>query len=186
MVAAWDTERGQPPAFLGQFSGTPTIKAFLPEGKKNKKKELLYNGAREAKDMEKWVTGMMPSFVEKVQGDSAFAKFQEKAETYGLPIILLFSKSSSTKPLIKALSTEYRRRVLIAEIRNVAKNKAIIDEYKVKNFPTLMAFKKGGEQVIFEKKPTFNRLNNFFSDFALKKAVKGKKKKPEPETKEEL
>jgi thiol-disulfide isomerase/thioredoxin len=185
MVAAWDTERGQPPAFLGQFSGTPSIKAFLPEGKKNKKKELAYNGAREVKDMEKWVTGMMPSFVEKVQGDSAFTKFKEKAATYGLPVILLFSKSTSTKPLIKALSTEYRRRVLFAEIRNVAKNKAIIDEYKVQKFPTLMAFKKeGGKRVIFEKKPTFNRLNNFVSDFALKKPVKGKKKKPEP--KEEL
>ena len=151
---------------------------------KNKKKVLDFNGERKAKAMEKWAVGMMPSFVERVSGSESFTKFKAKAETYGLPILLLFSKSSSTKPLIKALSTEYRRRILIAEIRNLDKNKKIIEEYKVSSFPTLMAFKEG-EPVVFEKKPTFNRLNNFVSDFALKKPVKGKAKKKK-EAKEEL
>ena len=71
--------------------------------------------------------------------------------------VLLFSKASSTKPLIKALSTEYRRRLLIGEIRNSANNKDVISKYNVVAFPTLLVVKEDSSEVKFEKQPTFNR-----------------------------
>ena len=176
MIAAWDTERGNPPPIIGQIQGTPTIKIFTPKGKKNKKAVSDYNGERKAKAIASYVQSLMPNFVERVNGAPSFEAFVAKADKYGLPKVLLFSKASSTKPLIKALSTEYRRRLLIAEIRATAANKAIIEEYNVSDFPTLLVIKEDGSQVKFEKQPTFNRLNNFLGDHALKKAAKKKKK----------
>ena len=182
-IAAWDTERGSPPAIIGQIQGTPTIKLFKPQGKKNKKVVLDYNGERNAKAMEKFAVSQMPTFVELINGASDFEKFEAKAEKYSLPKVLLFSKSRTTKPLIKALSTAYRRRLLIAEIRNSANNKALLTKFNIDNFPQVLAVKEDGTSVKFEKQPTFNRLNNFLSDHALKKAVKKKKeKKSAPKT----
>lgn len=184
MIAAWDTERGNPPAIIGQIQGTPTIKIFTPKGKKNKKVVSDYNGERKAKAIEKHLVPLMPNFVEKVNGASAFEKFVEKADKYGLPKVLLFSKTSSTKPLIKALSTSYRRLLLIGEIKNSKNNKEVVEKYEITTFPTLIVLKDDGSVVKFSKQPTFNRLNMFLGDHALKKAAKKKKKAEEP--KEEL
>ena len=56
---------------------------------------------------------------------SALAAFDAKAAEWGLPRILVFSKSSGTSSLLKALSGEYRRRVLIGEIMMTTKTAAI-------------------------------------------------------------
>jgi hypothetical protein len=51
-------------------------------------------------------------------------------------------QAKSTKPLIKAMSVEFRRRLLIAEIRNTAANKALVEEYGVTEFPSIVVVKK--------------------------------------------
>jgi len=198
-VAYWDTETGQqPPAALGQIQGTPTIKLFFPQKKsrKNAKKSVDYNGPRELKPMVKFAVEYMPNFVEKVEGVSGHAKFAAKAESNGLPKVLLFSKSKGTKPLIKALSSVFRRRLLIGEVRSTKPNKELIGRFGVSSYPTLMLIgEEGSDPTVFEKKPTFNRLKNFLDSHALKKPVskkdKAEKRKRaeaagQAETKEEL
>jgi len=198
-VAYWDTETGQqPPAALGQIQGTPTIKLFFPQKKsrKNAKKSVDYNGPRELKPMVKFAVEYMPNFVEKVEGVSGHAKFAAKAESNGLPKVLLFSKSKGTKPLIKALSSVFRRRLLIGEVRSTKPNKELIGRFGVSSYPTLMLIgDEGSDPTVFEKKPTFNRLKNFLDSHALKKPVskkdKAEKRKRaeaagQAETKEEL
>ena len=179
-VAYWDTETGiRPPAALGEIRGTPTMKVFVPRKKsrKNKKMSMDYNGPRELKDMKAFAEHHMPNFVEAINGDSAHAKFLEKAEKHGLPVALLFSKSKATKPMIKAMSSIFRRRLLLGEIRGSANNKALIQKYGVTKMPHLMVLgKDDAEPVVFNKKPTFNRLKNFLEDHALKVAI-GKKQK---------
>ena len=195
-VAYWDTETGQrPPAALGEIKGTPTIKLFYPQkkSKKNKKVSVDYNGPRELKPMVKFAVDYMPNFVEKVEAESGFTKFTEKAESNGLPQVLLFSKSKGTKPLIKALSSIFRRRLLIGEIRSTKPNTALIKKFGVSAFPRLLLIgEEGSEPTVFEKKPTFNRLKNFLDSHALKKPVSKKEREKrtraeaEAETKGEL
>merc|ERR1719380_352146 len=111
--------------------------------------------------MVKFAVDYMPNLVEKVEGVHGHAKFTEKAVSNGLPQALLFSKSKSTKPLIKALSSIFRRRLLIGEIRSTKPNKALIEKFGVTTYPTLLLIgEEGSDPTVFEKKPTFNRLKN--------------------------
>ena len=74
-----------------------------------------YDQAREVKDLVRFATSRMPNFVEKVASTKELAAVQAKAAEWGLPVALVFSKSSGTSSTLKALSTEYRRRLIIAE-----------------------------------------------------------------------
>lgn len=179
-VAYWDTEQGaRTPSLIGQIQGTPTIKLFVPKRKKNKnnrKKNVLdYNYERDLKSMKRFVEGNMPSFVEKVNKKTIDA-FKEKAEKYGLPIALVFSKSSAPKPLLKFASTEFRRRMLVGQV-NVKKDAELMETFGVESAPKIVILKPdGGETVMFEKKISHHKLLNFFSDHALKDPVHAPRK----------
>jgi len=187
-VAYWDTEqRAQTPSLLGEIRGTPTIKAFVPDRKsaRNAKRTLDYNQERKTKDLMRFAVSHMPNYVERLDGDDALAAFEAKAAEWGLPRVLVFSKASSTSSTLKALSVEYRRRVLIGEVKAGGKagGKAAA-RYGVKSFPSVLALPKdGGEPLRFQKEATYNRLDAFIGKVALRKAVL---KKPAEQQKEEL
>jgi len=175
-IAYWDTEGGQPPRLIGQIKGTPTIKFIYPSKKNkpnsNKKKNVVdYQGAREMKPMMEFAEAKMPNFVEKIKGEKALTKFINKGDKYGLPKALLFTKLGKTSASLKALSTEYRRRMLIGEVRNGKHNKAVFKKYNVTELPKCIVLDEDGEEEhqVLDKKPTFNRLNLWFSKLALKK-----------------
>jgi len=180
-IGYWDTEQGaNPPAIVGQIQGTPTIKFIVPS-KKNKKNQFNtkivsdYNGARETKPMMSYAISKMPNFVEKVNGQAGLEKFLKKADDYGLPKVLVFSKSTTTSSMIKAISTEYRRRALVGEIKATKNNQALVKQYKIKAFPKVIVVKTDGSVEEFVKKPSFNSLNFFVGKHVLKKPVTGKK-----------
>ena len=77
----------------------------------------------------------MPSFVEKVNKKTIDA-FKEKAEKYGLPIALVFSKSSAPKPLLK-FATEFRRRMLVGQV-NVKKDAELMEMFGVESAPKIV------------------------------------------------
>ena len=60
---------------------------------------------------------LMPSFVERINGSEDFQKFKTKATKYGLPMMLFFSEDRRILNEMKFLSTEFRRRVLVAQVR---------------------------------------------------------------------
>ena len=104
-----------------------------------------------------------------------------KAAEWGLPVALVFSKSSGTSSTLKALSTEYRRRLIIAEHKASATSE-ISKKFGVTQFPAILGLRAEGEPVRFDKKePSYNRLDTFFGKLALKKPVLKK-----PQAKEEL
>lgn len=178
-IAYWDTEQGaNPPRLIGQIKGTPTIKFIYPNDKKNKantnKKKIVvdYQGARELKPMMDYAESKMPSYVEKIKGERGLDKFIAKASKFGLPKALLFTKKGKTSASLKALSTEYRRKMLVGEVRAGKHNKDVIKRYKdiVKELPACIVLGEDGqEHQLFPKKPSFNRLNLWFSKLALKK-----------------
>lgn len=176
-VAYWDTEQGaQPPRLIGQIKGTPTIKFIYPSSKNkantNKKKIVVdYQQAREMKPMMEFAEAKMPNFVEKLKGEKGLTKFIAKGDKYGIPKAILFTDKRKTSASLKALSTEFRRRMLIGEVRAGKHNKAVFDKYNIKKLPACIVLGEDGEEEhhTFEKKPSFNRLNLWFSKYALKK-----------------
>lgn len=177
-VAYWDTEQGaNPPAALGQISGTPTIKAFVPDRRKLKggMKGMDYSGAREVTALASFAASHMPNFIESVRSPQHLQQLHQKARDFGLPQMLVFSKSADTTTLLKALSTEHRRRLLVAEVPKIAATKQIAADYGVSEWPAVVALSsEGRDPVWFNKSATYHKLNNFFGKFALKAPVKGK------------
>jgi len=184
-VAYWDTAQGPTPGMVGQIKGTPTIKHIRPK-KKNKKtsnakKQISdYNGAREYKALAEYADYMLPSFVTRINGEKDLGKFVEKADKYALPKVLIFSKSGSTLPLVKTLSTEFRRRVLVGEVRLSKPNQSVVKKFsavesrvggKEKHIMVVLAGEgdAGGETFVFEKKFTWRHAVKFLSKHALKK-----------------
>ena len=194
-VAYWDTTSSGPtPRIVGQIQGTPTIKIFTPvmkKNKKNRKKVVLdYQYERKAKPLINFAYSKMNSFVEIITSPQKFDKYIEKSEKFGLPQALLFTKGTSTKPLLKYMSAEFRRKLLIGEVRMTKTNKEILAKYNVDASAgkTLLLVKngEGEENVIYNKgKFTFNKVRNFLQKHALKEAVTGPVKKVKKETTEE-
>ena len=178
-IAYWDTEKsGQAPPVLGEIRGTPTIKLLRPKrkAKTNKAKDVVdYNMERKADDMTTFALDLMPSFVERIIGTEDFTKFKNKAAKYGLPMMLFFSEDRRIMNEMKFLSTEFRKRVLVAQIPFTKKeNKNIFFEYGVRGQALLVVPPDGGELVTFDGKWNVHRLQTFFSEHALKEEVKPK------------
>jgi len=163
------------------------------QGNTEKQKVVLdYNQERKAKDMKRFVDYQMPNFIEHVNGDKDLVTFEDKAIRNGLPQVLLFTSKSGTSTLTKYLSTEYRRRILLAQIEPTKNNKSIIDKYGITDFPAMLVItpKSTGDDeddedetrndadIIPYEGDSFTRikLDMFLSTHALKKPVLIKKK----------
>jgi protein disulfide-isomerase A6 len=187
-IAYWDTEQGgRRPTLLGEVKGTPTIRLYIPkpkQGNSNRKKQVLdYQYERKAKDMKQFLDQNMPNFVEPVRGD--LKPFVEKADRNGLPKVLLFTSKARTSSLTKYLTTEFRRRLLLAEIYPTSKNKALQKDYGIEadQLPALLVLRGDGEEPVRYDGSDFTqrKLHRFLSDFALPEPVVAKKKEPKVE-----
>eukprot|EP00750_Incisomonas_marina_P032454 INCI9181.2.p3 GENE.INCI9181.2~~INCI9181.2.p3 ORF type:complete len:119 (-),score=33.59 INCI9181.2:410-766(-) len=109
--------------------------------------------------MRAFAVSKMPSFVERVKTTKNLDDFLAKADKFNLPKILLFTnkKNSDLKPVYKALSTEYRRRVLVAHVKESATDaKEILKQFGLKKFPALIAVGAGhGGDVVDSYVDTF-------------------------------
>ena len=175
-VAYVDTEAGPTPPRVGQIKGTPTIKAFVPKraSAKNEKEVLEYEQAREVKDLVRFAVGRMPNYVEAIGGEAELEAMARKARDWGLPRVLVFTdKTGETSSTLKALSAEYRRRVLLGELR-ARKHASAVQAYGIASFPTLLCVPADGGAAThrFEnKEPTYRRLDTFVGKCALKQPV---------------
>lgn len=194
-IAYWDTEqKGRRPTLLGDFQGTPTIRLFKPKKKQksagtNVQKIVTdYQFERKAVDMKRFLDAQMPDFVEKIKDPSDLAKFEDKSERNALPRVLLFSSKPNTSPLTKYLSVEFRRRLLVAEIKPNKKNADILEKYGVTKLPALVVIPVSTAEGEGDAAPiryegdgfTKNKLSGFLSKHALKEPVLVAKKKEEP------
>jgi len=143
---------------------------------KNSQKVVLdYQYERKAKDLKRFVDANIPDFVEKVaNGSSDFEKIYNKAKKHGLPLAVLFPSKPSTMPLTKFLSIEFRRRLLLAEVKPNQKNHDLytqlgVDETKL---PALVVMLPSKEVIVYEGKDfAKNKLHRFLSEHALKEPV---------------
>jgi len=191
------------PPLLGEIKGTPTIRFYKPktkQGNSDRKKIIMdYEYERKAVAMKNFADTNMPNFVEKVSsGKLDYEKFNAKGVKHGLPRVLLFTSKagSKTSNLTKFLSAEFRRRILIAEIKPTKPNQDILDQFGITDLPAMIIVpppqESGNENVDplpvqYEGgKFTKNKLTDFISKHALKTAVvSAPKKKQAPPRKEE-
>jgi hypothetical protein len=145
-----------------------------------------YNMERKAKDMKQFLDYNMPNYLEQVNNNgSSLDKFLDKANRNGLPKVLLFTSKAKTASMTKYLSTEFRRRLLIAEIYPTKPNKSLMEQYGVTELPALIVIPPSvneteeQEPILYEGGSdgfTKNKLQNFLSKHALKTKVPIKKK----------
>mmetsp|Transcript_19163 Transcript_19163/g.43634 ORF Transcript_19163/g.43634 Transcript_19163/m.43634 type:complete len:156 (-) Transcript_19163:258-725(-) len=134
--------------------------------------------------MKRFVDKQMPNFVEKVVSFDDFSAFQDKASRNSLPQAILFTSKTTTSPLTKYLSTEFRRRMLLAEVVPTKMNKEVIDKFGIKDFPSLVIIpvtsdgEVGQADHILYDGESFTRikLHKFLSKHARKDKVAPKKK----------
>lgn len=115
--------------------GFPSIKIFKGEGKKARRPED-YNGGRAMKDIVDHAKYVMPGYIARVKDSGIDAFFRDERR---LPHVLLFTDKTSTSPLYKGMSAEFRNRASFGEVR---KNDAgsLLAKYSVDTFPTLLSF----------------------------------------------
>mmetsp|Transcript_20832 Transcript_20832/g.26914 ORF Transcript_20832/g.26914 Transcript_20832/m.26914 type:complete len:190 (+) Transcript_20832:462-1031(+) len=145
--------------------------------------------------MKRFLDAQMPDFVEKIKDASDFAKYEEKGKRNNLPRVLLFSSKPNTSPLTKYLSVEFRRRILLAEIKPNKKNQAILEKYGVTKLPALIVIppsttNEEGEDsdpipIVYDGDGfSRHKLTGFLSKHSLKDPVTTVKKKEETTTTE--
>merc|ERR1712226_341033 len=140
--------------------------------------------------MYSFAASRMPNSIQRVNSAKDYAKFVAKADKYALPKFVLVTKEASSTPEAKSLSTEVRRRALIAEVRASKPNKDIIaklglgDWLADKSGPKTVVvaikeegtdgkpvpMKKGGKYPKFK----LSVATKFMSKFALKKPYYGR------------
>jgi protein disulfide-isomerase A6 len=177
---------------LGEFQGTPTLRLFKPKKKQRRPESHAEkivvdyrHGERTAKDMKTFLENEMPNYSERITfGQKDLDKAMTKAEKYGLPVALLFTSKPKTSPLVKFLSTEFRRRLLLVEIPPTSNNQPLLKQYGMDdkdNLPTMLVISPQNanetttDKAIHKKfdgdKFTRRKLQDFLSQHALKEPV---------------
>lgn len=137
--------------------------------------------------MKAFLENEMPNYSERITfGQKDLDKASQKADKYGLPVALLFTSKPKTSPLVKFLSTEFRRRLLLVEIPPTTNNQPLLQKYGMEHKDTLPALlvippNNGGDEATQQQqkqhryyegdKFTRRKLQDFLSKHALKEPV---------------
>ncbi|KAJ3158261.1 hypothetical protein HDU86_002970 [Geranomyces michiganensis] len=175
-VVAVDCDNDQNKPICGQYGvqGFPTIKVFRG-GLKGLPQD--YNGPRTAKGLVEAAIAAISGHVAQIGGSGkravAYNDFVEKTE---LPRAILVSQKSSTPPLLKALSVEYRDRVHFGELR--ASEKETVAKLNVSSYPAVILFAKDSKDpVVYDGKLKHAGLTEFLDKYAGPKPKTATKKK---------
>jgi len=95
-----------------------------------------YTGERSYKAIADFAVSKMQSFVRYVNKNN----FEEFYHSYPSKLkVLLFTQKKATPPLLKALSKQFKDKVLFGEVRQ--SEAELVERFHVENFPTIMALK---------------------------------------------
>jgi hypothetical protein len=106
------------------------------------------HGSRKFKPLKAFLEDHMPDFSERItKGEKDMIDAQEQAEKKGLPMALFFTSKSKTPPVVKFLSTEFRRSLLVLDIPPTYDNQELMEEYGLSSdspLPALVVVPVGG------------------------------------------
>jgi hypothetical protein len=125
---------------------TPTLKLINPklDGSNGEQESWDFNGNRTTKGLKSFLYRKMPGYSHRITlGETHMAEVQAHAEQYSLPVAMWFTHQSETIGVIKSLSSEFRRRILIVEIESTETNQGILAQYGFSNsslLPEILIF----------------------------------------------
>lgn len=120
------------------IKGFPSIKVFKGEGKKARRPSD-YNGERSAGAIIAHAKYVMPSYIVRVKDSGIDAFFRDERR---VPHVLLFTDKTTTSPLYKGMSAEFKGLASFGEVRKKDAGD-LIEKFGVKTFPALYYLKAG-------------------------------------------
>ncbi|KAG0378513.1 hypothetical protein BGX24_003592 [Mortierella sp. AD032] len=145
-----DDDKNKPLCSQYGVTGFPTIKVFPANRKGGVKYPKDYQGERSAKAIVDHLVKMLPNDVQLVSSNPSSEKIiniDEFAADTNLPRAVLFTKKLSTSNMYKGLATEFKDRIVVAEMR--APSDDVLAKYNIQNLPTLVVFPKGSQESTF-------------------------------------
>lgn len=90
--------------------------------------------------------------------------------------VLLFTERKTTAPIFKALSKQFKEKLLFGEVRK-SSERELIERFKVTSFPTMMVITDphGYEGEKYEGELKIDRLTKFLNQYSYKTATYEKK-----------
>jgi protein disulfide-isomerase A6 len=95
----------------------------------------------------------------------------------------LFTNKPTTTPLYKALSVDFKDRMLVGEVKESERN--IVAEFGIRSFPTLVVLSPEHGSIQFEGALKREALKSFMEQYALKKGEKKTERVKEKKEKKE-
>ena len=171
VVSHWDAARDPNiPTVLGEANQTPTIRAIVPAANGAQRKLVDYHGTRRFPDLLRFSLHWMPDYVARVESLSDVDELE--ARVAPAPRLLCFlgiSAEADTPPLLKALSSRYRDRALIVDVRvheTAPAGATIAARFGVSALPSVVALRgpigqDGLDSWRHKGQPTLRRLSEF-------------------------
>lgn len=132
-----------------------------------------YTGKMEWKAIANFATKKMQSFVSLVTGDN-YAQFIDRDPAKYK--VLLFTERKSTAPIFKALSKQFKEKLLFGEVRKSSEGD-LVAKFKVTQFPTLLVITdpQAHEGEVYSGELKIDRLTKFLNQYSYKQATYEKK-----------
>ncbi|KAF9907231.1 protein disulfide isomerase (PDI) protein [Linnemannia zychae] len=144
-----DDDKNKP--LCGQYGiqGFPTIKIFPANRKGGVKYPKDYQGERSAKAIVDQLVKMLPNDVQLVSSNPSSEKIiniDELAADTTSTRAVLFTKKLTTSNMYKGVATEFKDRIVVAEMRAPADD--VLAKYNIQELPALVVFPKGSQESI--------------------------------------
>jgi curved DNA-binding protein CbpA len=136
---------------------------------------ITYNGELKYSSLAGFAVSFMESFV-KLVNDQNYEEFVH--EDYDKTKVILFTAKKSTPPLLKALSKDFKGRVVFGEVRQSSEK--LINKFQVTNFPSLVVLSDGlnYQGVVYQGDFKKDQLAKFLREHSSSQSSKKASKNP--------
>lgn len=145
----------------------PTI-IYYPDN--TAKDHEVYTGLKTYKAMSDFAVSRMQSFVRIVNSKNIDGYFEEAPDQAK---IILFTNKKSTPPLLKALSKEFKGKVILGEVRSTESE--LVSKYNIKEFPTIIGLNEQAEKERYTGEYKRDKLERWIREFMYNNIGQGSK-----------
>ncbi|KAF9082209.1 protein disulfide isomerase (PDI) protein [Mortierella sp. AD031] len=164
-----DDDKNKPLCSQYSIQGFPTIKIFPANRKGGVKYPKDYQGERTAKAIVDQLVKMLPNDIQLLSANPTSEKIiniDDFAADVSSPRAVLFTKKLTSSNMYKGLATEFKDRMVVAEMR--APSDEILAKYNIQNLPSLIVFPKGSqESTAFSGELKHEPISEFLNEHAL-------------------
>jgi len=145
----------------------PKILVFPP----NQTEPFTYDGPIQFGSMASFAVEHMENYV-KLVTENTYNTFID--EDPNMPKVLLFTSKKATPPLFKALSRDFKGRIVFGEVRDFSTS--LIQKFQIDTFPTLLVLKDADEHIGIKYQGPLRRdqIDKFLKEHSSVKPIRRK------------